>query len=232
MASPFYVFSGINDEVEVSNLLGKLNSSYRAPAVGSTPLSGADWANVDLTANEEAMVSSNHDVLLVAPYISLIESASLTGSEVSTSAYFSTLSSYPSSTLYTLPTSSASSEPLSPSGVSKAKFRRHLQSDQTRENRFLSREHNGTRSVVLSKRDPGQAIIAQYGSDSQPCPRDLAVISWAPGVPAVRDYPYIYRQSKGEDTWAFLVSTGVDKGWWGSHVVSKTVVAFNFMCEE
>ena len=218
VASPFYVFGGIDDEDEVSNLLGLLNSRYKPlqPAVGQTPMSGADWANINLTASEEAVVSSNHDVLLVAPYISLIESAAVTGSEVSTSAYFSTLSSYPSTTLYTLPISSASSKPLSPSGIFKANIRRHLPSHQTREKESFSREDNGTRSVVLSKRDPGSEIVVQYGTSAKPCPRDLAVIAWAPKIPAVGDYPYIYRESKGEDTWVFLVSTGIDQG----HVVS------------
>ena len=229
--NPLYIYSGIGGQDQLSELIGDMNPPYKPlqPAVGSTPMSGADWANINLTTNEEAVINSNPNVILVAPYISsLIESTSVTGSEVSTTAYFSTLSSYPSTTLSTLPTSSASSEPLFPSGVSKAKIRRHLPSDQTREKDFLSREHNGTRSVVLSKRDPGFDIIAQYGSNNQPCPRDLAVISWAPEVPAVRDYPYIYRQSKGENTWVFLVSTGID----GGHVVSRKVVNFSFMCEE
>ena len=107
-------------------------------------------------------------------------------------------------------------------GVLKVKIRRQSPSDQIREDELSFREHNGTESVVLSKRDPGMNILAQYGSDKEPCPRDLAVVSWAPGVPAVLNYPYLFLQSQGEYTWAYLVSTGVESG----HVVSRTTTPF------
>lgn len=137
-------------------------------------------------------------MLLIAPYISLTESASVTGNEVSASASFSTLSSYPSTTLSTLFASSASPESSFPSGFSMAKIRRLSPSHQIRDSELSPHEHNDTVRVVLTKRDPGRNILAQYGSDKMPCPRDLAVISWAPGVPAVLNYPYLFQQSQGD----------------------------------
>lgn len=213
-ATPYYLFGGVGDEDEVSDHLGALNSKYKAlqPAVGSTPMSGADWVNINLTANDVASLSSDPDVLLLAPYISLPEPSSVTGNEVSTSASFSTLSTYPLTTLYSLSDSSASSETSFPSGFSKAKVRRDSPSHRTRENGLSSRELNVSERVVLSKRDTGRNILKQYGLDNKPCPRDLAVISWAPGVPAVLDYPYIFLQSQGENTWAILVSSGIESG--------------------
>lgn len=116
MVSPYYLFGGVRDD-EASDLLGALNSRYKVlqPAIGSTPIGGADWVNISLTANEVASLSPNADVLLLAPYLSLTESASVTGNEVSTTASFTTLSSYPSTTLSTLSASSAFSESSSPS---------------------------------------------------------------------------------------------------------------------
>lgn len=182
-ASPYYLFGGVGDEDEVSDLLGALNSRYKAlqPAVGSTPMSGADWVNINLTASDVANLSSNPDVLLLAPYVSLSKPA-VTGNEVYTSASFSTLSKYPSSTLSTFADSSASSETSFPSG-----------------------------RVGLSKRDPGSYILKQFGRDGKPCPRDLAVISWGPGVVAVMNYPYVFEVSQGEGTWAILVSSGIGR---------------------
>ena len=224
VANPYYLFGSVGDEAEVSELLGALNDKYKAlePAIGSTPMSGADWVNINLTDPEVTSLNTNPDVLLIAPYISLTESASITGNEVSTSASFSTLSKYPSTTSNALFTAPRSSEASLSSGVSKAKFRRQSPSYQIREDELASREHNDTESVMLNKRDSGMNILAQYGSNKEPCPRDLAVVSWAPGVPAVLNYPYIFLPSQGEGTWAYLVSSGIESG----HVVSRISTMF------
>lgn len=224
VANPYYLFGSVGDEAEVSELLGALNNKYKAlePAIGSTPMSGADWVNINLTDPEVTSLSSNPDVLLIAPYISLTESASVTGNEVSTSASFSTFSKNPSSTSNALFAASSSSLASLSSRVSKAKIRRQSPTNQFGEDELSAREHNDTESVMLTKRDFGMNIIAQYGSDKEPCPRDLAVVSWAPGVPAVLNYPYIFLQSQGEGTWAYLVSSGIDSG----HVVSR--ISTNF----
>ncbi|KAF6229260.1 hypothetical protein HO133_007376 [Letharia lupina] len=170
----YYLFGGVGDEDEVSDLLGALNSKCKAlqPAVGSTRMSAADWVNINLTDDEVAYLRPNPDVLLITPYISLTESASVTGNEVSTSASFSTLSSYSSTTLSTLCASSASSESSFPSGFFMAKIRRLSPSHQIRGSELSPREHNNTERVLLTKRDPGRNILAQYGSDKMPCPRD------------------------------------------------------------
>ena len=230
VARPYYLFGGVGDEDEVSNLLGALDSKYKAlqPAIGSTPMSGADWVNINLTANEVAVLSPNPDVLLLVPYLSVTESVSATGNQVSTTASFSTLSSYPSTTVPTLSESSAFSESSSPSGLPKVKVRRKSPSHQIRETKLSARKANEAEKVALNKRDAGRNILAQYGSDKMPCPRDLAVISWAPGVPAVLDYPYLFLQSQGEDTWAILVSSGIESG----HVVSQITSAFHSICED
>lgn len=231
VASPYYIFGGVGNDNQVSDLLGEQDPGYKAlpPDIGSTPESGADWVNVNLTSYEVAKMSASKYVLLVAPYISLTESDSLNGSDVSASASFSTLSSYPSTTLSTPSTFTASSTLSRQSGVSNSKFRRHLPSEQFREKDFFSQKYNDTESILLTKRDPGSEVVAQYaGLEKQPCPRDLAVISWGPRAPTVSNYPYIYQQSKGENTWVFLVSTGIEEG----HVVSRTVFIPKCMCEE
>lgn len=79
-----------------------------------------------------------------------------------------------------------------------AKVRRLSPSHQIRGSELSPHEHNDTERVVLTRRDPGGNILVQYGSDKMPCPRDLAVISWPPGVPAVLNYPYLFQQSQGD----------------------------------
>ena len=220
-ASPYYLFSGIGDENEVSDLLGKLNSRYKAlqPAVGATSMSGADWANINLTVDEVASLSPNPNVLLLAPVISQAESTSISGNEVSTSAFFSTLSSHSLTASYTLSTSLSSLESSSSSKISKMRYRRFLPSHQFRKEELSARGHHDDEMGVLTKRDSERNILAQYGLDNKPCPRDLAVISWAPRVPAVLEYPYLFLQSQGEGTWAYLVSSGIEK----AHVASFRV---------
>lgn len=230
-ANPYYVFAGVGDEVKVSERLGALDVKYKAlqPAVGSTPMSGGDWVNVNLTDDEVASLSPNPDVLLLAPYLSLTESDTMTGNEVSTTASFSTLSSYSSTTVSTLSASSAFSELSISSGLPKVKAHRRSPSHQIRDTKLsASLESNDTEKVVLTKREVGGKILAQYGSDKMPCPRDLAVIAWAPGVPAVYDRPYLFLQSQGEGTWAILVSSGVES----HHVVSEIMTASESLCED
>lgn len=219
VTSPYYPFSGVGDEDAISDLLGELNPKHKAfqPAVGSTSMSRADWANLNLTSNEVVNLSLNSDVLLLAPYISLAESTTMTGNEFTKSASFNTMPSYPPATSYTTSTSSASSETSSPSGFSKAIFRRHTPDHQSLEEESSPHEHNTSERELPAKRDPGLNILAQYDVDQMPCPRDLAVISWAPNVPAVSNYPYMFLESQGEGTWIFLVSTGIESG----HVVSR-----------
>ena len=45
-------------------------------------------------------------------------------------------------------------------------------------------------------------------------PEDLSVFAWAPGVPSVAGVDYIFEQTKGEHTWAYLVDTGVAYRHW------------------
>ena len=231
VASPYYLFSGVGDEDAVSDLLGELNSTYKAlqPAVGSTPVSGADWVNLNLTANEVANLSLNSEVLLLAPYINLTESTTVASNVFTTSASFSTLSSYSSATLSATSTYSASSETSSSPGSSEAKIRRHSPYHRSFEDESSPHGHNISERNSIAKRDPGIGILAQYGSSRGiPCPRDLAVISWAPRVPAVSNNPYIFLQSQGEGTWVFLVSSGIAS----KHVVSKNFPAVNYVCEK
>ncbi|KAL9132111.1 MAG: hypothetical protein Q9175_006608 [Cornicularia normoerica] len=53
--------------------------------------------------------------------------------------------------------------------------------------------------------NPGRPISRQRQS-----PKDLSVLAWAPDVPSVDDVDYIYYDSAGEDTWVYLLETGMN----------------------
>lgn len=50
VTGPYYLFGGVGDEDEVSDLLGALNSKYKAlQPLSAQPMSGADWVNINST---------------------------------------------------------------------------------------------------------------------------------------------------------------------------------------
>lgn len=69
-------------------------------------------------------------------------------------------------------------------------------------NRFQRRE-----PVRILQRDAGIRDVRQRFS-----PKDLSVLSWAPGVPSVDDVDFIFSERKGENTWVYVLDTGINSG--------------------
>lgn len=60
-------------------------------------------------------------------------------------------------------------------------------------------------SFQILKRDSGIRDVRQPLS-----PEDLSVLAWAPGVPSVDRVDYIFSERKGENTWVYILDTGVN----------------------
>ena len=58
---------------------------------------------------------------------------------------------------------------------------------------------------VIQPRDAGIDLVRQALS-----PKDLSVLSQAPGVRNVRGVDYVFVERKGEYTWSYLIDTGVN----------------------
>lgn len=58
---------------------------------------------------------------------------------------------------------------------------------------------------LIQPRDTGDRLVRQVIS-----PKDLSVLSQAPGVPSVRRVDFVFVESKGENTWSYLIDTGVN----------------------
>ena len=58
---------------------------------------------------------------------------------------------------------------------------------------------------LIQPRDAGTRLVRQGLS-----PKDLSVLSQAPDVTSVRGVDYVFVETKGEGTWAYLIDTGVN----------------------
>lgn len=65
----------------------------------------------------------------------------------------------------------------------------------------------------LQRRDQGTRLVRQKRTLST-YPEDLSVFAWAPGVPSIAGVDYIFEETKGENTWAYLVDGGVSYRHW------------------
>ena len=58
---------------------------------------------------------------------------------------------------------------------------------------------------LIQPRDAGIRLVRQGLS-----PKDLSVLSQAPGVQNMRSVDFVFVERKGENTWTYLIDTGVN----------------------
>ena len=211
-------------QAEIGSLLKNFDPSKQntEPDVGDTPVSGGTWINYELDLQEVQSLSSRSDILLVhtCANFSLYTSDGL----------FTTMS-YTQSWTASLITLEAAT------GTSNAKVRREAAvvapvGPIPTTSSLLVNDHGNfkrapnlrfhrpieERGVIevriiesrdqLEKRDPGNRLVRQIKSN-----KDLSVLSQAPGVPNVDDVDYIFEETKGENTWVYLVDSGVEENY-------------------
>ena len=175
------------------------------PDVGDTSVSGGTWVDYDLIPNEAGQLSSRSDILAIVACATV----SMFGPGSSPSAPPQTVDSTVS--LITLvPTSSAT---LKASTIPK--YRRGDTGAGI--SRDVSRNDVQTKIQIqkgLQKRDAGARLVRQKRTRNT-YPDDLSVISWPPGVPwTAAGGDYVFEETKGENTWVYLLDTGVAYRHW------------------
>lgn len=174
------------------------------PDVDNTSVSGGAWVYYDLTPYEAGQLSSRSDILAVVTCATV----SMFGPGSSPSAPPQTVDSTVS--LVTLnPTSSATL----PTSVIPKRRRGDV---GLRNSSGVLRSPVQSRTKVetgLQKRDPGTRLVRQKRTLST-YPENLSVLAWAPKVPPIAGVDYIFEETKGENTWVYLVDTGVAYRHW------------------
>lgn len=177
--------------------------SYQ-PDVGNTSVSGGTWVNYELSPYEAEQLSSRSDILAVVTCATV----SMFGPGSSPSAPPQTVD--PTVSLVTL-------NPLSSATLPASIIPKHRRGEVgPRDSSDLLRNHvqtNTRAEISLQKRDPGTRLVRQKRTMNT-YPEDLSVFAWAPGVPSIIGVDYVFEETKGENTWVYLVDTGVAYRHW------------------
>lgn len=195
------------DQTNIQQILREFDpnrgGSYK-PDVGDTSISGGTWVYYKLNPYEAGQLSSRSDILAVV--------------RCATVSMFGPRSSPPGppqtvdSTVSLVTLTPSSSATLLASVIPK-----HRRSDVgPRIGSGVLRDPGQTKTNVqndLQKRDPGTRLVRQKRTLNT-YPEDLAAISWAPGVSWTAHGDYIFEETKGENTWVYLVDTGVAYRHW------------------
>lgn len=237
VAEYFIIAASGAAQAEINALLERWDPSKGTvqPDVGSTDASGGTWIDYALNPQEAQSLLSRNDIILietcasVAPY----PPDSLFTTMSTTKAWNATLVTLESDTgqvtsaplakerrgrvepvwreaVATQPPSSGRS--VSGTGyVQRPRDFRFSRPSPNEERDDHGPEHN---AVILGKRDPGTQLVRQENSNE-----DLSVLAQAPGVLSVDDVDYIFQETKGENTWVYLVDVGVDQDNYVSHHV-------------
>ncbi len=78
------------------------------------------------------------------------------------------------------------------------------------------------RRNLIQPRDAGTRLVRQGLS-----PKDLSVLSQKPGVRNIHGVDFVFVERKGEDTWDYLIDTGVNP----QHQVSSHAVHHEPECQ-
>ena len=185
-------------ERELQNANPDSGESY-APDVGDTEFSGGTWIDVDLTPLQASSISSRSDINLV---MTCANATFFSFDPIPT-----TVSAATGVTMLTL-TADAT---VATSGAKNRRVLADPNIQTSQESRFRRGENARLAKTVknVKKRDAGTVVVRQEES-----PKDLSVLSWAPGVPSVASVDYIMQETKGEFTWVYVVDTGVDDTHW------------------
>ena len=175
------------------------------PDVGDTSVSGGTWVDYGLNSTEAEQLSSRSDILAL---VTCCATVSMFGPGSSPPAPPQTVDSTVS--LVTLIPSSLATLPAS----IIPKHRRGNVGSRSRSG--VVRSHVQTKTKVedgLQKRDVGTRLVRQKRTLNT-YPEDLSVFAWASGVPSIAGIDYIFEETKGENTWVYLIDSGVAYRHW------------------
>ena len=177
-----------------------------APIFATNTVDGGFWT-ANLSSEGAASASSRTDLSIVATYTNKPASfPTRTTSAFSDTVtvdletlYASTLS--PTETAAAIVCRKTSGEgPWSDSGSLYQDGTIDPDAEARSENLLEEREPS-----KLIKRDAGIRVVRQPTS-----PKDLSVLSWAPGVPSVEDVDFVFSERKGENTWVYVLDTAIN----------------------
>ena len=231
VAEYFIIAASGAAQAEINALLEKWDPSKGTvqPDVGSTDASGGTWIDYELDPHQAQSLSSRNDIILIETCASVSQYPpdSLFTSMSTTKTWNATLATLESVTGQVTPAPQAkerrgvvepvwreavSTQPpssarrISETGYVKGprdfRFSRPSPNEERNDH---GAEHNG---AILGKRDTGTRLVRQEKSS-----KDLSVLAQAPGVPSVDDVDYVFQETKGENTWVYLVDFGVEENY-------------------
>lgn len=210
-AQYFLVATPSADVAGINAFLGKIapksGGSY-APVFAANGVDGGFWT-ANLSSDGADAASSRSDISIVAKY-------------TNTPASYPTWTPSMFSDTATVDLEILSASTLSPSETAAAKIRRktpdegsgsdsgssyHRAAHNESAEMSVKNKVQGREPDRIVKRDPGIRDVRQRFS-----PKDLSVLSWAPGVSSVDNVDYIFSERKGENTWVYVLDTGINSG--------------------
>lgn len=230
--TPYFLIAAEN---AVQTLIEKQLQGYDAddgasydPDVGANSVSAGTWVDLNLTAEEAQQLENQNDIELIMTcgYLSLFPPEPTFSVFVGTTVSLTTLGTSPSDPV----ASKNRRDNKNIQGLSIAsgdgpeasyQVALDLAKADKAGSRFDSslRKHGLRARDDLQKRDAGTRLVRQQRPENKLStetfyPQDLAMLAWAPGVPTVAGIDYIFEESKGENTWVYLVDSGVSAGHW------------------
>ena len=230
IASPSAVQGEIQAELE---LYDPSKGGTYEPDVGDTSVSGGTWIDYQLDANQSAIIASRTDIILIMECTTV--SGFETGSgpttdfaNVPSAVSFDTMNAEPTAT--SLGSAGSKNRRNLPNVVqdrkavkTRIRTRDFHEAEATifpgARNARLKHLRDDRDTVAargLQKRDTGTRLVRQVreklgGFTGDKYPSDLAVMAWAPGVPSIAagKVDYIFEETKGEDTWVYIIDSGV-----------------------
>lgn len=206
------------------------------PDVGNTTVSGGTWIDYQLDANQSAIIASRTDIILVMECTTLSWFETAPGpttdfTNVPSVVSFVTMSAEPTATSQGSVGSknrrdhrdhrNLVQDHKKESAPGRTKVSHEAEATINSEARNAhSKRFRDERDIVatkgLQKRDTGTRLVRQVrdnlgGLTGDKYPSDLAVMSWAPEVQSIAAgrIDYIFEETKGEDTWVYIIDSGV-----------------------
>ena len=193
------------------------------PDVEANLVSAGTWVDVNLTAEAAQLLESQSDIELIMTcgYLSLFPPEPTLSTLVGTTVSLTTLSASPSDFFTSIKRrDNMNLQGLSVTSGDVFQDRFHVRNLGEAKGKAASsqsfsslHDYDPRTREGLQRRDAGTRLVRQLRTDP-PYPQDLAMLAWAPGVPTIAGIDYIFEESKGEDTWVYLVDSGVSTGHW------------------
>ena len=233
VASPSAAQGEIQAELE---LYDPAKGGTYEPDVGNTSVSGGTWIDYQLDANQSAIIASRTDIILVMECTTLSGFETAPGpttvfTNVPSAVSFVTMSAEPTATSQGSVGSKNRRDHQNhrnlvqdhneESAPGRTKVSHEIEATMNSDARNAhSKRFRDERDIVatkgLQKRDTGTRLVRQVrenlgGLTGDKYPSDLAVMSWAPGVQSIAAgrVDYIFEETKGEDTWVYIIDSGV-----------------------